>query len=193
MTRRLGALVALIAFVFLAVFWFLGWSPATTKLQKAHADAAVATGQMTQLRGQVAALLAAERKVPLYTSQLNQLKQAVPDDPSYPVVIDELTKMAASSWVVLTSIAPSIANKATNATATTTSGPATLGLALAVGGTYPQMLSFLTALQQQTRIFVVDSINLSGGAAAGAKLSASINGFVYYANAAAPPGSGGTS
>jgi hypothetical protein len=49
----------------------------------------------------------------------------------------------------------------------------------------------LTGLTQQTRIFVVNSINLSAGS--GAQLSASISGHVYYANAAASPGSGGAS
>jgi len=190
MTRRLSVIVAIVAAAMLAAFWFVGWSPATSNLQKAHANATVATGQMTQLRGQVAALLTAERKAPLYRSQLNQLKQAIPDDPSYPTVIDELTSIASSSGVALSTIAPSVT---TSASAATTSGPATLGLSLSVTGTYSQVLSFLTALQQQTRIYVVDSINLSGGSGPGGKLSASINGDVYYANATAAPGSGGTS
>jgi Tfp pilus assembly protein PilO len=185
MTRRIGAIVTLIAMVFLVAFWLVGWAPATKRLHAAHAKVTNADQQMMQLQGQVASLLTAEKKAPIYRTQLGELEQAVPDEPSYASVIDDLTKAAASAEVTLSTVSPSAE------TAPAGSGPAELELTLSVGGTYPEILSFITDVVQQPRIFVISSVNLST-AGQSAKLSAAINCTVYYADASAPPGSGNT-
>jgi Tfp pilus assembly protein PilO len=181
-TQRLGAILAVITLAIVAVFWFIGWAPATSNLTHARANVTAADAKTTQLSGEVATLLAAEKKAPLYESQLKVLQQAVPSDPAFAQVIDQLTAVSNSSGVSISSVIPSVA-PATS----TTSGPATMMLTLAVTGTYPQVLSFITDLDHESRLYVITSLGLSSD---GHIVTASVDARVFYSDANAAPGSG---
>lgn len=184
-TQRIG-LVTLGTAILLTVVWYFAlWSPQGHALTKARQAHAAANAKVSQLHGQVSSLQALEKEIPSDRAKLIQYTAAVPDGPELASAIDQIQSAAASSHVTLSSIGPSGAPSAKTSTTQTTSGAQQLAVSLSATGTYPEMTSFITALDNMKRTLVITNISLSGSNAGGqSSISASISSYIFYAGQA---------
>jgi Tfp pilus assembly protein PilO len=166
---RRVALIGLAGLVVVVGAWYtLFWRSETSHLKAEQKAEAQAASNVASLQGQVAALTALQKKMPAERAALAKLREAVPDGPSLDQLIDAITTAAAQGHVALNSIGtpePSGWGGSTAsgpAPATSGAGPQSLSVSIGVNGTPAGLLKFVTALDSQPRLFVVDSFSLSG-------------------------------
>ena len=171
MIRRV-ALLALVGLVVVVGGWFgLFWRSETSHLHKLEGQRTEAIGNVDQLQGELAALKALQLKTPAERAALSTLQQAVPEGPSLDQLLDALNNAALSAGVTVSSIAtPTPAGWAgsTSGTPATASGAGaqSMSLSVSVNGTNQQVLRFVSALDSEKRLFVVDTFSLDGSSQA---------------------------
>lgn len=180
-TQRIG-LITVGAAVLISVIWYFAlWSPQGHALAKAKADHTAANARVGQLHAQISSLDALVKQIPSDQSKLLQYTGAVPDGPQLASAIDQIQSAAAASHVTLSSIGPSGAPSTAGSSAQAFNGVADIAMSLSVTGSYQDVMSFITALDNLKRTVVINDLSLSGSSAgAQSSVSASISSYIFY-------------
>jgi hypothetical protein len=176
MIRRV-ALIALAGLVIVTGIWYVAfWGPESSQLKTARTDEAQAETNVVSLTGQLAGIRAELRQLPGERATLALLNQAVPEGPSLDELLKTITAAAAKAHVGLTSIGtPQPAGWGTSAAAqgAAPAGPPTITLSIGItAASNLEILNFVTALETQPRLYVVDSLALQDFAGTGSPASA---------------------
>lgn len=190
------AIIAAVAVVVVVVGWYAAfWHPEGSRLKTARSNEAQAAAQVSTDRMQLMALKAQEPKVAKEETVYKKLVQAVPDGPSLDQLLRTVNSAASSAGVALTAVgaaqpsgwgtssASSPAAASTGASASSASATP-IGVDVSINGTNAQVLKFVTALDKQPRLYVVQSFNLTNGSATGGAQSTGINVEAFYVSAA---------
>lgn len=181
MNRRLQFLLAVLSVVLVLVAWFfLAWKPQTDAVRSARASVASATASQTRLDTELGTLRAEQRALPDERTALKRSLAALPVATSVPTLIDEVNEDALSSGVSWTQESQTLQapqSSSTAATPTPTSAVEDISLDFTVQGTYPQVRSFLTKLDAQPRLVVVQSLTYT---VSNGLLSVSITAEAFY-------------
>jgi Tfp pilus assembly protein PilO len=206
MTRRWAIGTAIAAVVILAAGWFLLVKPQNSKVSDLHTQTAAQDQQNQVLTTQIEALEAEQKQLPQQQRILEKFATKIPDTAAEPGLIRALSATAKASGVDITAITPGAATQlgsAAGGAATLGAAPASsaslysLPLSLTVTGSYANLESFFSGLEQLPRAFMVSGFSLSragstaGSSAGGAALApnalaASISTEVFYATGTAP-------
>jgi Tfp pilus assembly protein PilO len=169
MMRRVG-LFALIAVVVVVVGWYgLFWRSENANLSAARAKEQQSSVQISSERATLFGLEAQYKNIGQDKSVLQRLVKALPDGPSLDQLMDTVNAAATQSGVVIATVTtPTPPGWASDQVVSppaqsTGAGPESIDVNLSVGGTEAQVLNFVTALDDQPRIYVVNSFALTGG------------------------------
>jgi Tfp pilus assembly protein PilO len=178
MSRRPLVIGAAAALGVLLIWFALLWSPQGSKISKAKHRKAQAESEQQDLRLRIARLKSLQQEEPQKRAQLESLRVAIPDEPNLAQFILDANTAANVSGIQFLSISPSPPTASTGAagagatappTAPATPGtgarPAVIGLQLSISGGYFQVVDFVNRLDGLSRLVVVDSLNLTTGAA----------------------------
>lgn len=189
MNRKI-ALGTLAAVLVVAVAWYaLLWKPTTRNLHTAQATAATAQADLSRLRVQVASLSAQDRRLPQEEHRLASLEVSVPRTVSVTTVIDQMTAVAHSAGVDLSSESQSLPTPAATSSSgsAATPGPVAglqqLQLNLTATGSYKQVMAFLHGLGRMPRATIIQSVSIAGSTS---PLTATIQAVVFYNPAPLP-------
>ena len=174
-----------------AVVALYGWNavflgPRNKARTAVQTELSAARQQEQDLRANMAQLrkLAADTKS--REAELAGLGRLVPADADMDGAILALDDAAKQAQVNMTTLVPSLP-------AAVAGGPATVGLAMTIDGTFDQIFDYLRRLETLDRLVVIDSLQLAGGGnGAGAapagplKLSAQIKARLFAAGGPAP-------
>ena len=172
-TRRI-ALITLGALVIVVGAWYGAlWRPAQKHLATLRSEQTVAASNVMALQAQADALRGEQKQLPKDRVELSQLQAAIPNGPSLDQLIKVIDNAAHQAGVSLTSLAtPPPAGWGTSGAApsATGSGPQDFQVSVGLSGTDRGVLQFVTDLDSQARLFVVDSFSLNSapGLTAGA-------------------------
>lgn len=183
------ALVALGAVVLVIVVWLVAfWRPEGSSLRTAQKAEAQAAAQVSSDQAQIATLRADAPKVAKEKAVLKKLVQEVPDGPSLDQMLLTINRAASSAGVTLSSVGtpePSGWGGSSGQSApTTASGPESISLALGVSGSQSAVLRFVSTLDAQPRLYVVNSFSLTKPTQGGAGVSTSLTVQAFFQSAA---------
>jgi len=163
--QKVAALAVAAAALVLTVWFVAFWGPEGSSLQAAKKAEAQAAAQVASDQAQIALLRADAPKVAREKVVLQKLVQELPDGPSLDQMLITVNRAAAVSGVKLSSVGtPEPSGWGTppgSATPVTTAGPQSISLSLGVTGTPARVLRFVSALDTQPRLYVVNSLSLS--------------------------------
>jgi Tfp pilus assembly protein PilO len=190
--QQLIVVVAGLAIVVVIVAWYAAlWSPETSRLKTAQASEVQAAAQVSSAQAQVTQLRADQSKVAQEEALYRELVKAVPNGPSLDQMLRTINAAAKSAGITLTSVGtPEPTNwgaAKTGTSPTTGAGPASMSVTLGVEGGNAQVLGFVTALDKEPRLYVVNSFTLStamGGAASNGSNTATLQVETFFASAA---------
>ena len=199
MRRNVGLGALGLVVVLLAGWYGLFWRPAHAAMAAAQARSTKAEATHLRLAQQAASLDAVKRRLPAERRALGALQAALPPTVDVPGLIDGIGATAASSGVSWTNesqtltTATSASSAAIGASAgsagtaaLSSAGISTVTVSIDVAGGYGQVQSFLGALQQSPRLYVVDSITFTPGK--GTDLSAAIQLRAFFDPSPLPAG-----
>jgi Tfp pilus assembly protein PilO len=200
LTRRWGIGAAIAALVILAAGWFLLVKPQKSKASDLRTQTATQEQANQLLTTKIEALQAQQKQLPQQQQILEKFATKIPESASQPSLIRALTTTAKASGVDLASITPGASTQldaAAGGTATPGAAAAAAALysmpiTLSVNGSYANLESFFSGLEQLPRAFLVSGFGLtpggasSTGEAAANALTATITTAVFYAPGTAP-------
>ena len=187
--QRIG-LAALAAVLVVFVVWFVAfWKPEGSSLRAAQKSEAQAAAQVASDQAQIATLKADAPKVAKEKAVLEKLVEEVPDGPSLDQMLLTVNRAAASSGITLNTVGtPEPSGWGTppaSSPPTTASGPQYISLSLGVTGSQAQVLKFVSALDAQPRLYVVNSFSLSAPSSGHAAISTTLTVQGFFESAAA--------
>jgi Tfp pilus assembly protein PilO len=191
MMRRV-ALSALIAVVVVVVAWYgVFWRSERAHLAAARAQEQQAAQQVLADRATVFGLQVQHKKLAQDEAVLDKLLKGLPNGPSLDQLLDTLNNAATEANVQLGAISTPtpagwVSAQASSSPASTTPGPQSVSVNLAVNGTENDVLKFITDLDDQSRIYVVHSFAFSANEGAllpNSQQSASLSVDVFYQSA----------
>lgn len=169
MMRRVG-MFALIAVGVVVLVWYgLFWRSENAHLSAAHAQEQKSATQVSSEQATLFSLEAQHKKLGQDEAALQQLVKAVPNGPSLDELMNTVNSAATQSGVVIGTITtPTPEGWASDQVVSpppqaTGAGPESIDVNLTVGGTEAQVLKFVSALNDQPRIYVINSFALTGG------------------------------
>lgn len=176
LTRRI-ALITLGALVIVVGAWYGAlWRPAEKHLATLRSEQTTAANNVMTLQAQADALRGEQKQLPKDRVELSQLRAAIPNGPSLDQLIKVVDNAAHEAGVSLTSLAtpPPAGWGASGLSTSAAPGPGPQDMQVNVGleGSDRGVLQFITDLDSQPRLFVVNSFNLdSDGAPAAASVA----------------------
>lgn len=181
-TQRIAVATAGVGLLLVVVWYLLLWSPQGHKLAAARQAHAAADAKISQLHTQISGLQALEREIPADKLKLAQYTSAVPNSPQLAEALHQIQAVASSAGVTMSAISPS-SNPTTGAASSgqTASSVPALAFTISASGSYQQLMTYLSSLDQMPRTLVVKSLSLTGGSGPNQSLSASISADVFYA------------
>jgi Pilus assembly protein, PilO len=169
MMRRVG-LFALIAVVVVVAGWYaVFWRSENAHLAAARAQEQQSAQKVASERSTLFGLEVQHKKLAQDEATLEKLLKALPNGPSLDEMMDTLNAAATQAGVVIGTIsAPTPQSWASSLGASSPSqstgpGPESIDVSLTVGGTEARVLNFVKALDNQPRLYVVNSFALTGG------------------------------
>jgi Tfp pilus assembly protein PilO len=180
------------------VWYFLLWSPQGNAIAKAKGRQAAAESQSQELRARLSRLREAQRNEAATRAQIEEVRQAIPDEPNLAQFILDANDAAARSGIDFLSIAPTppAAPAAAAAPADGTAGrpgqPSQITMSLSLTGGYFQILDFMNRINALTRVVVLDSLSIAGGTMGDLTVQLSGRMFTTKGAAAAPGAAGGS-
>jgi len=160
--------------------FFLG--PKSEAKAAAHKELVAARMQEQQLRGNLTELRKLASDSQAREAELSRLGRLIPADPDVPGAIDTLNETARAAEVAWSSFVPA-------PPAAAAGGPSATSIGMQVSGTFQQVFDYLRRLELLDRLVVIDSLQLSAGAAEGAgpsRLDADIKARIFSTGTAAP-------
>lgn len=181
-TQRIAVATAGVGLLLVVVWYLLLWSPQGHKLAAARQAHAAADAKISQLHTQISGLQALEREIPADKLKLAQYTSAVPNSPQLAEALHQIQAVASSAGVTMSAISPS-SNPTTGAasSAQAASSVPALAFTISASGSYQQLMTYLSSLDQMPRTLMVRSLSLTGGSGPNQSLSASISADVFYA------------
>lgn len=199
MTRKTVLIAGVSAFLVLALWYLLLWSPRKADLSEARDRKEKAEALRDELAAKVSRLRASEKDQPMKNAQVEALRTTIPDEPNLAAFILDTNDAAGKAGIDFISVAPTepalpSGNPAVTSTAAQTgapaprlgSQPAEIGLQLAITGGYFQVLDFLNRVNDMPRLVVTDGLNIAAGD--NNKLTVALNARMFVR--AVPPGYG---
>jgi len=187
--KRVIAIAVAAAVVLVGVWYVVLWSPQGHSLHKANTQTATAKVQQASLRAQIATLQQEQTQLPAAQAKLSTLQLDLPNTAALDKLVDQINADAAANGVDWQSISPAKpANYAPGYTPAGAAGfpagmqPYTVNLS--VKGSYAQVTKFITGLYSISRLFDVDSVNLSGVGPTAPPITGEIVGQVFFVPAA---------
>jgi len=153
-TVIIGIVVALVVVVIWLVAFFL---PQGSKLSKLDAKEKTLQTQVTAGNAKVAALKKEALNTPALLAMQKQLSAAVPPTPDIFNYITALQTTATAAGVTVSNLSPSQPSLGTGATF------ATIGVTMAITGTYDQTLAFIKGIYALPRLTSINSVAFGGG------------------------------
>lgn len=197
MNKRVIAIAVAAAVVLVGLWYVVLWSPQGHSLHKANTQTAAAKAQQVSLRAQIATLQQEKTQLPQAQAKLSTLQLDLPNAAVLDKLIDQINADAASAGVDWQNVSP--AKPATYAPGYTPGGtagfPANMQpytVNLTVKGTYQQVTKFVSGLYTISRLFDVDSVNLSGVGAAATAITGQVVGQVFFVPTAGATTAGST-
>jgi Tfp pilus assembly protein PilO len=186
--QKVAALAVAVIALVLTVWFVAFWRPEGSGLQAAKKAEAQAAEQVASDQAQIAMLRADAPKVAKEKVILQKLLRELPDGPSLDQMLLTINRAAASSGVVLSSVGtPEPSGWGTppgSTTPVTVAGPQSISISLGVTGTPARVLRFVSALDAQPRLYVVNSFSLSAPPAGHSVVSTSLTVQGFYQSAA---------
>ena len=176
MNRRVLLAGAGAALAILVLWYLLLWSPRGNAIDDAGDRQREAENTLQQLRSELDRLQALRDNEAATRARIEQLRQAIPDEPNLAQFILDANDAANQSGIDFLSIAPT-PPAATAAEGTAGAPPAQVALSINITGGYFQVLDFVNRLNRLTRIVVIDGMNV--GAGQGGSLSVSLTGRMF--------------
>ncbi|MDQ1466100.1 MAG: hypothetical protein QOH10_515 [Actinomycetota bacterium] len=159
--------VGLLLLVVVVLLWnLLVFAPKGRTLSKVKKQANDAQLTEQTLRTSLARLNEISHNGPEIAAQLGKLNAAVPDAPDLDGFILSANQIAVQSGIDWLSVAPSVAQ-------TGVSGPSVIPLTIQIKGGFFQVLDYLNRLEDMSRLVIVDSMNMTSGAASSSSGSGS--------------------
>jgi|GEM_PF-2550950 len=191
--ERAGLAAAAVIVVVLAAWFMVFWRPEGASLRAAQKAESQAAAQVASDEAQIAALRADAPKVSKEKAVLRKLVEEVPDGPSLDQMLVTIDSAASAAGVKVTSVgtpqpAGWAATSASSSAPTTASGPQYISLSLEVTGTQARLLKFVSALDAEPRLYVVNDFSLGSPSGAGGTSSTSltVQGFFESASSNNP-------
>lgn len=197
MNRRTILIGVGAALVVLLFWYFILWSPRGSAIQDANDRKDAAETEALELRAQIERLREAQRNESATRASIEELRQAIPDEPNLAQFILDTNEAAARSGIDFLSIAPTPPAAGAAATPPTepvdpnappeaaAPVPSQIALSISISGGYFQVLDFMNRLTDLTRIIVIDGVTVSPSA--GGDLSVQLAARMF--TTAAPAGS----
>lgn len=178
--KRAGTIAAGVTVLVVAVWALLLYRPQSHHLATAHKAQAAAEQQLTGLQQQEASLQNIYAHIGADKAKYAVLETALPNDPHLPSAIDQINAASRATGLQITSISPTAPAATTSTQAKSSPGPRSITVSISGQGLYPQATAFVTDLTRSSRMFVVNSLQLSGGGNNG-PLSVQIACTIFYA------------
>jgi Tfp pilus assembly protein PilO len=176
LTRRI-ALITLGALVIVVGAWYGAlWRPAEKHLATLRSEQTTAANNVMTLQAQADVLRGEQKQLPKDRVELSQLQAAIPNGPSLDQLIKVVDNAAHDAGVSLTALAtpPPIGWGANGPSTSAVPGPGPQDIQVSVGlqGSDRGVLKFITDLDSQPRLFVVNSFTLDSAGSAPASAGA---------------------
>jgi Tfp pilus assembly protein PilO len=170
-TRQWSILTALLVLGVLAAGWFVAVAPKRSDAADLRSKAAAQNDANASQVQQIASLRELAKNLPAERAVLSGIRRQLPDNPSLPTLIRDLTKASRKSGTDLVSLAPSApapvaapASLTPSATGTAVvSGESLYAIPLVVTlhGTYFELEQFLNSVEGLQRSMLVSSIDIT--------------------------------
>jgi len=172
--RQWSIFTAIAVVVVFVAGWMLLIKPKQSNASDLRSQAGDEKSQVAALQQQIAALEAQSKNLPQEQQDLQRFATQVPDSPSEPTLLRQLSAAAVGSGVELITVTPGTpaSVSTTNATGATTlaagsaaaaaapAGLTELPLSLGVAGTYPNLEMFFQSLEKLPRALMVTGWNM---------------------------------
>jgi Tfp pilus assembly protein PilO len=183
------AALASAAAVLVIVVWFMAfWRPEGSSLRSAEKAESQAAAQVASDEAQIATLRADAPMVAKDKAVLEKLVEELPYGPSLDQMLVTINRAAAAAGVTLSSVGtpePSgWGTPAGSSSPVTVAGPQSITISLGVTGTPARVLRFVSALDAQTRLYVVSSFSLNEPPAGRSVVSTSLSVEGFFQSAA---------
>jgi Tfp pilus assembly protein PilO len=172
----------------LLIWYFLLWSPRGAAIDKASKRREAAESQAQELQAELNRLQEAKQNEAALRAQVEELRQAIPDEPNLAQFILDTNDAATQSGIDFLSISPTPPTPPQPQEGPPP--PAQIALSINVTGGYFQVLDFVNRLTDLTRIVVIDGLTVSPSA--GQDLSVQITGRMFTTQAATTGGTATT-
>ncbi|NNF69417.1 MAG: type 4a pilus biogenesis protein PilO [Acidimicrobiia bacterium] len=145
--------------VITALWWFLLISPRNAKIDEANLALDDARSQETVLQAQIAQLRVVQDNELSFLFALGEMESSIPTDPELDAFLEDLTFLADTTGIEVSSISSAVPAQAEGSTLYT------MTVALNFQGEYFEVLGFLYGLEDLERLVVVDTLSLNPVAA----------------------------
>jgi len=166
--QHIPAAAGVAALLFVVAWYLVMWAPEGKSLKAEKQAEVQAQAQVVSAQAQLAVLVKDKPKVHAEQKVLGQLVKAVPNGPSLDQLLQTVNQASFASGVTLSELGtpqPTGWGALPGATAPLVpagqTGPQSISLSVAVGGTKSQLLSFVQALDRQPRIYVVTDLSIN--------------------------------
>lgn len=188
-TRRSGGKAVIALAVMVGLVLLYGWNsffltPKSKAKAETRKELVAARQQEQQLRRNLTELRKLASDSQAREAELSRLGRLIPADPDVPGAIDTLNETARAAEVAWSSFVPAPPAPAS------VGGPSSTSIGMQVSGTFQQVFDYLRRLELLDRLVVIDSLQLSAGAAEGAgptRLDADIKARIFSTGTASLP------
>jgi Tfp pilus assembly protein PilO len=205
--RQWSLATAFICLLVLIAGYMVLVRPQHSKAASVRTQTTAVQGEITQLRAQLATLVAESKNIATQEAALAAIERQLPSTPDEPDLLMNLDAAAKKDGVDLENVAPgnptaysytpvatASSSSSSSAGATAVPGLAVIPVALTVTGSYAQLESFLDDIEKLPRSMLVNTFTLSYAGTAGTakatgpvvgdgEISATINAEVFMSTA----------
>ena len=183
-TEQIGAIMVLVLVVIIALI-YLVIKPQTDSLKQNNIQAAAKKTLYNDQAKQIANLTSLSSQLASSATQVQQLSTALPKHQDVSELIVQLSAIATSQGLTISSLNPSTSQSAIAPTESTTSSQPTVGtydFTLSITGTYSQIYGFLQALETNLRPINIQKVDFASGSGSDPTISANMTMETYYQN-----------
>lgn len=165
--KRIPMIAGAAALLIVVAWYFLLWSPQTKSLHTARKAYASAEHKIADYKVQTAQLEAVKKHIPEDNAKFAQLQAELPDNPQLDQALRLLHDAANQSGILVATVGPSTPLGGTqtggqsSAASSTPGGPA-ITLSMTFQGSFDQVKTFLSSLNNLQRAVVIDKLSISG-------------------------------
>lgn len=158
MKSRVVAFVAVAVVGIVALWWVLVYSPLGSDLDDARSEREQAEREASSLTAQLRRLQEIDENAPETDAELAMLAEAIPENPNladFFLAAHEIEVQSGIDWLTVSPAEPAV----------TPGSPPVIRLNIQLSGGFFQVLDYLNRLEDLDRLVIVDTLNVSTGAA----------------------------